>query len=73
MSVSINLAKALDKEYEDKSIKQILDASPSALAGVTDKDAAALADAFNIKTVRQHGSNKYFRVATALVALDDAS
>jgi hypothetical protein len=72
MSVSINLAKALDKEYEDKTLPEILDASPSALAGVTDKDAAALAEAFNIKTVRQLGSNKFFRVAAALVALDDA-
>ena len=39
----------LDKDYEDKSLKDILDASP-ALAGVTDADAAALAQAFNIKT-----------------------
>jgi len=28
VSVTIDLAKALDKAYEDKSLKDILDASP---------------------------------------------
>jgi hypothetical protein len=72
MSVTSDLAKALDRAYEDKSLKEILDASPSALAGVTDEDAAALATAFNIKTVRQLGSNKFFAIAAALVALEKA-
>ncbi len=72
MSVTVDLAKALDKAYEDKSLKDILDASPSALAGVTDEDAGALEKAFNIKTVRQLGSNKFFAVAAALVALEEA-
>lgn len=72
MSVSLNLAKALDKAYEDKSLKEILDASPAALAGVSNRDADALAQAFNIKTVRQLGENKYFAVAHAMVALESA-
>jgi hypothetical protein len=72
MSVSVDLAKALDKAYEDKSLKEILDASPAALAGVTNADAAALAQAFSIKTVRQLGSNKFFTVAHAMVALEQA-
>jgi hypothetical protein len=72
MSVSVNLAKSLDKDYEDKSLKEILDASPAALAGVTDNDAELLQKAFNIKTVRQFGENKYFAVAAALAALEDA-
>lgn len=72
MSVTINLDKALDKAYEDKSLKDMLDASPSALAGVTDEDAVALEKAFNIKTIRQLGSNKFFAVAAALVALEHA-
>ena len=53
MAISVDLAKVLDKDYEDKSLKDILDASPAALAAVTDADAAALAQGFNIKTVRQ--------------------
>jgi hypothetical protein len=72
MAVSVDLAKALDKAYEDKPLKEILDASPSALAGVTDQDAKQLEDAFNIKTVRQLGENKFFAVASALAALEDA-
>ena len=72
MSVSIDLAKSLDKAYEDKSLKEILDASPAALAGVSDGDAELLEKAFNIKTVRQLGGSKYFAVAAALVALENA-
>jgi hypothetical protein len=72
MSVTSDLAKALDKAYEDKSLKEILDASPAALAGVTDADAEALQKAFNIKTVRQLGTNKFFAFASALVALEKA-
>jgi hypothetical protein len=72
MAVSVDLAKALDKAYEDKSLKDILDASPAAPAGVTDADAKHLEEAFNIKTVRQFGENKYFAVAAALAAIDKA-
>jgi hypothetical protein len=72
MSVSVDLAKSLDKAYEDKSLKEILDASPAALAGVSDSDAELLQKAFNIKSVRDLGASKYFAVATALVALENA-
>ena len=72
MAITGDLAKALDKAYEDKSLKEILDASPAALAGVTDDDAVALEKALNIKTVRQLGSNKFFTLAAALVALEKA-
>jgi hypothetical protein len=34
--------------------------------------ASKLADAFNIKTVRQLGENKFFNVARALVELENA-
>jgi hypothetical protein len=69
MAVSVDLDKALDKAYEGKSLSEILDAPVAALAGVTDADAEHLAAAFNIKTVRDLGSNKYFAVAGVLVAL----
>lgn len=70
MAVSVNLSKALDKDFEDKSVKEILDASPAALAGITDAKAAILKDALGIKTIRDLGSNKYFAVAGVLVALE---
>ena len=72
MAVSVDLDKALDKAYESRSLKEILDASPAALAGVTDADAKHLEEAFNIKTVRQFGASKHFAVAAALVALENA-
>lgn len=72
MAVSVDLAKSLDKAYEDKTLDEILAASPAALAGVTDADAKHLEDAFGIKTVRQLGENKYFAVAAALAALGSA-
>jgi hypothetical protein len=72
VAVSVDLAKSLDKAYEGKSLKEILDASPAALAGVSDGDAKLLEEAFSIKTVRQLGENKFFTVAAALAAIEKA-
>lgn len=69
MAVSVNLAKALDKAYEDKTLDEILAAPPSALAGLTAAHDKALAEALGIKTVADLGSNKFFAVAGVLVAL----
>jgi hypothetical protein len=69
MAVSVNLNKGLDKAYEDKTLDEILSAPPSALAGVTDKDAELLKEALGIATVRDLGSNKHFALAGVLVAL----
>ncbi len=71
MTVTADLAKLLDKEWEDKSLDEVLAAPVSALAGVSDADAAALQQAFNIKTVADLGRNKYFRAAQALYDLAD--
>jgi len=67
MSVAVGLDKALDKAYESKSLTELLDAPVSALAGVSDGDAEHLDAAFGIKTVRNLGTNKYFKLAQALV------
>ena len=67
MSVAVGLNKALDKAYESKSLTELLDAPVSALAGVSDGDAEHLDAAFGIKTVRDLGTNKYFKLAQALV------
>jgi hypothetical protein len=69
MAVSVDLTKGLDKAYENSTLDQILDAPPSALAGVTEKDDALLLEALGIKTVRDLGSNKHFALAGVLVAL----
>jgi hypothetical protein len=69
MAVSIDLTKGLDKAYENSTLEQILDAPPSALAGVTEKDDELLKQALGITTVRDLGSNKHFALAGVLVAL----
>jgi hypothetical protein len=70
MAISVNLNKALDKAYENATLAEILDAPPSALAGVTEADDQALRENLGIKTIRDLGSNKYFAVAGVLVALE---
>jgi len=69
VAIAVSLSKALDKDYEDKTLEEILAAPVSALAGVSEGDAELLAQAFGIKTVRDLGRNKYFAVAGSLVAL----
>ena len=69
MAVSVELGKALDKAYEDKSLAEILAAPVSALSGVSESDAEHLAAAFNIRTIQDLGTNKYFAVAGVLAAL----
>lgn len=73
MAVSADLAKQLDKAYEDLSVAEILDAPVAAIAGVSEGDAEKLAAAFNIKTVRDLGTSKYFRLAAALAELETLS
>jgi len=70
VAVSADLAKQLDKAYEDLSVAELLDSPVAAIAGVSEGDADKLAAAFNIKTVRDLGTNKYFRLAAALSELD---
>lgn len=71
MAVQVDLAKGLDKAWEDKTLAEILDAPPSALSGLTEKHDEILKDALNISTVRDLGSNKYFALAGVLVALSN--
>lgn len=72
MAISADLDKQLDKAYENLTVAEVLDAPVAALAGVSEGDAEKLAAAFNIKTVRDLGNNKYFRTAAALADLDAA-
>jgi hypothetical protein len=66
-----DIASKLDKAYEDKSFAEIADAPVDALQGVSEGDAQHLKDAFNIKTVRDLGTNKYFLWAQAITKLAD--
>lgn len=72
MAISADLGSLLDKQYEDEDLKDILDAPVSALQGVSDGDADLLQKAFNVKTVGDLGSNKFFRAAQALALLGES-
>jgi hypothetical protein len=73
VAVSADLAKKLDKDYENLSVAEILDAPVAALSGVSEGDAEKLDAAFGIKTVRDLGTNRYFRLAAAFVEVDALS
>ena len=64
-----NLAKLLDKQYEELDFDDLANAPVEALAGVSATDAEALKKAFNIKTVGDLGRNKYIVAAVAIAAL----
>jgi len=69
MAVTADLAKVLDKAYEENSLTELVNAPVAALSGVSDGDAELLLKAFNIKTIGDLGRNKFFRTAAALVDL----
>ena len=69
MPTNESIASVVDKAWEEKSLKEILAASPAALQGVTEADAQLLDQALGIKTVEAMGTNKFFLWAQALVTL----
>jgi hypothetical protein len=64
-----DLTTKVDKADQSKSLAELADAPVSALKGVSDGDAEHLLAAFNIKTVRDLGTNKYFLWAQAIAKL----
>lgn len=66
--MAININKALDKAWESKTLAEIADAPPSALAGLSEKHDAAFKE-LGIKTVRELADYKYTDIARAIVAL----
>ena len=69
MPTNDSLREVLVKAHEDKPLKEILDAPIDALQGVSAGDADLLRQAFNIKTVGDLGTNKFFLWAQALTVL----
>ena len=57
---------AVADSIEDKTLPEILDGPPSALAGLTERHNQVLSEIFGIQTVAELGSNKYFALAAAL-------
>ena len=69
MALSVNLDKVLMKEYETKSLDEIVKAPVTALAGVSEGDAEHLKAAFNIKTVGDLAKNPQFKAASLIAGL----
>ncbi|GAB3448883.1 hypothetical protein GCM10027517_34450 [Phycicoccus ginsengisoli] len=64
-----DIAGKVDKAYETVSISELADAPVDALQGVSAGDAEHLKAAFNISTIRDLGTNKYFLWAQAVAKL----
>lgn len=65
-----DITHLVDKAYEGNDFHQLADAPVDALEGVSANDATLLKQAFNIKTVRDLGTNKFFLRAQAIIALE---
>jgi len=65
----MNIKFALDKAFEGKSFKELVDAPVDALQGVSKGDAELLHKAFKIKTIGDFAKLKYAKWAQAIVLL----
>ncbi|KAF0956766.1 MULTISPECIES: hypothetical protein [Rhodococcus] len=63
------IADKFDKAYETLPIEELAQAPVAALQGVSESDAEHLEAAFNIKTVADLGTNKFFLWAQAVATL----
>eukprot|EP00301_Raphidiophrys_heterophryoidea_P014789 c23252_g1_i1.p1 GENE.c23252_g1_i1~~c23252_g1_i1.p1 ORF type:complete len:195 (+),score=50.19 c23252_g1_i1:39-587(+) len=64
----INLNKALDKEFEVQPLSEIVESPVSCLQGLAERADDILKE-FNIKSVRQLGTWRFFQYAVAIVEL----
>lgn len=65
------IASKFDKAFEMRPVDELADAPVTALQGVSESDAHHLKAAFDIETVRDLGTNKYFLWAQAVARLAD--
>jgi len=63
------ITNKLSKAYETKPTEDLASAPVVALQGVSESDAEHLKAAFNIVTVRDLGTNKFFLWAQAIAKL----
>jgi hypothetical protein len=65
----MNIRLAVDVAYEDKTLKELVNAPVSALQGVTPADAEHLAAAFQIHTIGDLARCRFFHWADAITKL----
>ena len=64
-----DIAKFVDKAFEQVSFADLASAPLSALQGISEADAEALAKALNIKTIADLATNKFVLWAQAINTL----
>ena len=64
-----DVSQFFDKDYEQMEFKELAGAPVGAIQGLSQGDAEALQQAFNIRTIRDLAENKFVRIAQAVVAL----
>lgn len=63
------LTEMLDKDFENKPIKEVVKASPAALQGISDAGAEALKKYLGISTIEDMATNKFFMWAQAMTTI----
>ena len=67
----MNIDTIVDKEYVGLSFRALAEAPTSALRGISAKDAKALAQAFNVHSVRELANLEFVKWAAAIATLAD--
>lgn len=65
----MNIDKIIDKNHAGKSFRELAEAPLSVLRGLSEKDARALEQAFNIRTVREFAELNFVKWAVAISTL----
>ena len=68
-----DLGRHLDRAYENKDFDELADSPVDALEGLSKSDAAALEQAFKIRTIRQLAESKFVLRAQAITNLAQAA
>jgi len=67
------IVKFYDKEYEDKTIEELVKAPVFSISGISESDALVLNAAFLIKTVEDLATNKYVKLSQGINNLSECS
>jgi hypothetical protein len=62
----MNIDTIVTEKYHGKSLRELVDCPLTALCGIGEKEAKALQEAFNVKTVRQLAQLKFVNYAVAI-------
>ncbi len=67
----MNINKIVDKAYESKTLRELVNAPVGAISGISANDGKLLAEAFGVKTISDLANLKYVKWAQAICALAD--